>query len=57
MDAAYEKELAHKVEAFRAETRSKKSLWLTMLTFSGLNRNEHSAMVAGEITGEDLFSL
>ena len=57
IDATYERELAHKVEVFRSETKTKKSLWLTMLTFSGLNRNEHSGLVTSGLTGEDLFSL
>lgn len=55
IDAGYEKELQHKVEAFRVETKTKKALWPTMITFSGLAANEYKHNILCEITGEDLF--
>lgn len=56
IDADYEKELIHKTEAFRSETESKKSLWITMITLSGTAQNEHKNIVATELTASDLFS-
>ncbi len=55
IDAKYNKELIHKVETFRKETKSKKSLWLTMISFSGLYQNEYSSSVVNVLTGDDLF--
>ena len=55
IDANYEKNLSNKIEAFRNETKTKKSVWLTMLTFSGLKKNSYSGIVMAELTGDDLF--
>ena len=39
--ASYEKDLIHKVEAFREESKTLKAVHITMVTSSGLKRNEH----------------
>ena len=55
IDAEYEKKLIHKVEALRTETGTKKALWLTMITFSGLSDNQYKNCVVSELVGDDLF--
>lgn len=55
IDAAYEKSLIHKIEAFRTETGTGKALHLTMITGSGLKHNQYSGIVQNEITGLDLM--
>ena len=55
IDADYEKALIHKLESFRTETKTKKALWLTMLTFAGIKRNQYKNIVLSEVTGEELF--
>ncbi len=55
MDAACEKDLLYKAEAFRTETGTRKALLLTMITLNGLRKNEYRNIVAHEITGDDLF--
>ena len=55
IDAAYEKQLQNKTEVFRAESRTKKAIHLTMVTSSGLAHNAYSGSVINEITGNDLF--
>lgn len=55
IDSEYEKNLIHKIEIFRNETKTKKALWLTMITFSGLKHNQYKNIVMSELTGEDLF--
>lgn len=55
IDAEYETDLQHKKEVFRTETKTKKALHLTLITFSGLKKNKHSGIILNELTGEDLF--
>ncbi|MBQ9334652.1 MAG: ATP-binding protein [Lachnospiraceae bacterium] len=55
IDANYEKKLIHKIETLRAESHTSKSLWLTMITLSGLKKNEYSGSVQAELTADDLF--
>ena len=55
IDADYEKKLIHKVEALRTETGTKKALWITMITFSGLANNQYKNCVVYELVGDDLF--
>ena len=57
IDAAYEQDLIHKAEVFRSESKTKKALWLTMISFSGLVNNEHKNEIVCEMTGEDLFGV
>lgn len=55
MDENYEKQLLHKVEAFRTETGSKKALHLTMISAAGSDPAGSGAAVAALVTGDDLF--
>ena len=55
IDSHYEKQLANKIETYARETKTKQSLQLTMVVFSGLKENEHSSDVAAIISGDDLF--
>ena len=57
IDADYEKELVHKVETFRTETKTKKSLCLTMISFSGLHKNKYSNIVLNELSSDALFTV
>ncbi|MBR6014981.1 MAG: ATP-binding protein [Firmicutes bacterium] len=54
--AEYEKNLAHKLEAFRDATGTKKALHITMVTANGLSHNSHSGIVVNEIDGDALFA-
>ena len=56
IDAAYHKELIHKVESFRKETGTKKALMLTMITCEGIERNKYREVVVKELTAKDLFA-
>jgi len=56
IDSKYEKELVHKMDVLRNETKTKKALWLTMITLSGLKDNKYKNIVVNELSGEDLFS-
>ena len=51
----YEKNLANKVRAFREETGTKKAVHVTMISASGLKKNEYSNCVQSVVTGDDLF--
>ena len=55
IDSDYEKNLIHKVEALRSETDTKKALWITMISFSGLKNNKYKNIVINELAGDDLF--
>ncbi len=55
IDASYEKQLNHKMDAFRSETKSDKTLFLTLITSKGIIRNEHSEIVAAELNEDVLF--
>ncbi len=55
IDSAYESSLTHKLEIFSKETRNRKTLHLTLITASGLERNKHSNMVINTLTRDDLF--
>ena len=56
IDASYERQLLEKVSVFRAESKTKKAVHLTMVSASGLTHNAHSGIILNEITGDDLFS-
>lgn len=45
IDSKYEKELLHKLELFRNETSPKKALLITLITATGLKKNEYSDVV------------
>ena len=55
IDAAYEKELLHKVDVLRAETKTPKAILPTMITFHGVKNNTHKHVVVQEITSDSLF--
>ena len=55
IDKAYNLKLRNKVEAFRKETGTTKTLQLVMITTYGVRRNKYSNLVAGQVTLEDLF--
>lgn len=56
IDQTYAKELRHKIEAFQEHTKTKKTLFLTLITPFGVRKNEYSTeLVNQEITLEDFF--
>jgi uncharacterized protein len=55
IDAAYARELRRKMQVFRDQTRTKKTLFLTMVTTLGLKVNKHS--VSLNATGVDMEAL
>ncbi len=55
IDKSYDKDLRRKVNVFVSETKTKKSLHLTMITTYGLAANEYSGRVQNVITMDDLF--
>lgn len=57
IDKAYARELKRKCDVFRAETRSRKALFLTLITTWGLKENEHSrGLVTNALTMDALFA-
>lgn len=53
---AYADQLRNKIGIFRQETKTKKALFLTMITTFGLERNAYSnSIVQNQITMDDLF--
>ncbi len=55
IDKSYDRELRRKVEVFVADTKTRKTLHLTMVTTYGLAENEYSGRIQNVITMEDLF--
>lgn len=55
IDSKYEKELLHKLELFRAETQPKKALLITLVSVTGLKKNEYSDVVQNVVTVEELL--
>lgn len=52
----YREELRNKIAIFREQTKSKKSIFLVMVTTSGVTRNKYyQEMVENEVTLDDLF--
>ncbi len=55
---AYADNLRNKIGVFRAETKTRKSLFLTMITTFGLVQNEHAlSLVQSSITMDALFEI
>lgn len=52
----YEKELNHKINLFRKEVNTDKALHITLISVSGLKKNNYSDVVLNVINGDDLFS-
>lgn len=56
IDKAYYQELVRKMEVFRKQTRTKKQLFLTLVTTQGLKPTIYSEeLIVGQVTLEDLF--
>jgi hypothetical protein len=55
IDKKYAENLRNKVGAFKQETGTHKSVFLTFITTFGLKQNEYSGMVQNEVLLEDLF--
>lgn len=55
IDKRYDAELRNKVGAFRAETQTKKSVFLTMLTTFGLQDNSYAGNVQNDLKMDILF--
>ncbi len=51
----YDEKLRKKLHAFREVTRTKKSLWITMLTTYGLKKNLYAGNVQKSIVMDELF--
>ena len=51
----YEKKLQEKLHIFAEETKTSKSLLLTLITSFGLKQNKHSNIIQKQITMDDLF--
>ena len=47
--------LRNKMDAFRRETGTRKTLQLVMITTFGVKRNKYSSIVSGQVLLEDLF--
>ena len=55
--AKYARELENKLSVLKNETRTEKSLHLTMITASGVKRNEYSYLVHSQVRLDDLFRI
>lgn len=55
INAAYDKNLRHKLSAFAEETKCRSSLHLTLVTTYGLKFNEYAGRVQSVVTMDDLF--
>lgn len=57
IDKKYAAELDNKLDIFRRETGTKKTLFPTMITTYGVRKNDYyTGRVLGEVLMEDLFS-
>ena len=56
IDNDYEQRLRRKVNTFMAETKTNKSVILTMITTFGIKENKYSDMVQKRIVLNDLFA-
>ena len=56
IDAAVSKNLFHKLEVFRTQTKTEKALHLTMVCSKGLIRNAYAGDIQQVITVDDLFA-
>lgn len=51
----YDKVLRNKIVCFQEETKSRKSILLTLITSYGLKKGIHTGMVQNEVLLDDLF--
>ena len=56
IDKDYDQKLRNKMEAFRRETNSKKTLLMTLITTYGVVSNQYSYMAQSQIVLDDLFA-
>lgn len=56
IDRKYDEVLRNKREAFIRETKTRKTVHLTMITTYGVKQNEYSGLVQSEVTMDDLFT-
>lgn len=52
----YDRNLRNKRSTFREETKTRKTLHITMITTYGLKHNEYWGNIQSEVTMEDLFA-
>lgn len=58
IDKTYAAELQYKLDAFRRESKTKKTLFLAMLTTHGIKSNMYATgLVKNEVTMDDLFDI
>ena len=55
IDKNYEESLRRKISTFKLATKTKKSVFLTLIASSGLRINKYSSIVNSVITADDLF--
>ena len=55
IDKTYEIALRNKIDTFRRETGTRKTLQLVMITTYGIRKNKYSNLVSGQVVLEDLF--
>lgn len=56
IDKEYASKLSRKLSVFREVTKTRKAVHLTMITASGIERNEYSSRIQSEVTLDDLFA-
>jgi AAA+ ATPase superfamily predicted ATPase len=56
IDKKYDADLRNKIGTFKTETKTKKSVFLTMVTTFGLQQNAYAGLVQNSITLNDLFN-
>ena len=56
IDKEYEQKLRARMSIFQAETKTRNSTRITMVTTYGVLQNKHSSIVDDEVTLEDLFA-
>jgi len=55
IDKKYDAVLRNKTASFRLETKTRKSVFITMITTFGLQQNAYSGNIQSEVTMDDLF--
>ncbi|HHH52981.1 MAG TPA: ATP-binding protein [Bacteroidetes bacterium] len=56
IDKSYSRKLINKIADFKEKTKTRKAIFLTMITTYGLKHNKYSGMVQNNITMESLFN-
>ncbi len=57
IDKKYAETLRNRIGIFRAETKTKKSVFLTMITTYGVAKNEYSELIQNELKLDDMFVI